>query len=72
MRYFYEYKEKNGSIVGGFNLEKINLFDDYIGLSCVHIIPTIYGNEKYYRSITLDIKEIEYLKIVPMLEKEND
>lgn len=72
MKYYYEYKEKNGCKVGGHNLENINLFDDYIRLSGVDIIPTTYDCEKHYWSITLDIKKIEYLKIEPMLEKEND
>ena len=72
MRYYYEYKYKNGCKVGGHNLENINLFDDYIRLSGVDIIPTIYDYETHYWSIPLDIKEIEYLTIRPMLEKEND
>lgn len=72
MKYYYEFKEKNGNKVGGSNLENINLFDDYIRLSGVDIIPTVYDYEKQYWSIPLYIKEIEYLTIRPMLEEEND
>ena len=71
MKYYYEYKEKNGCKVGGHNLEIIEFFDNYIRLSGVDIIHTIYDYEKHW-SIHLDMNEIEYLKIEPMLEKEND
>ena len=48
MKYFYEYKDKNGCIVGGHNLEKIEFFDNYIRLLGVDIIQTIYDfDEKY-------------------------
>lgn len=70
MRYFYEYKDKNGCKVRGHNLESINLFDDYIRLSGVDIIPTTYDYETHYWSILLDIKELEFLKIEPMLDKD--
>ena len=72
MKYYYEYKEKNGCLVGGHNLNDINLFDDYIRLSGADIIATTYDYETHHWSILLDIKEIEYLKITPMLEEEND
>lgn len=42
MRYYYEYKEKNGCMVGGSNLEKIEFFDNYIRLLGVDIVQTIY------------------------------
>ena len=72
MKYFYEYKYKNGCMVGGHNLEKIDFFDNFIKLYGVDFIPTIYGcEEKHWRTL-LDMKEIEYLKIEPILEKEND
>lgn len=72
MKYYYEYKEKNGCKVGGHNLEKIEFYDNYIKLLGVDIISTIYGcEEKHWRTL-LDMKEIEYLKIEPILEKEND
>lgn len=32
MRYYYEYKEKNGCKVGGHNLEEIKIIDGYIKL----------------------------------------
>ena len=70
MRYFYEYKYKNGGIVGGHNLEKIEFYDNYIKLSGVDIIPTNYDNEVSYWGTLLDMKEIEYLKIEPMQELE--
>lgn len=72
MKYYYEYKMKNGCKVDGHNLENINLFDDYIRLSGADIIPTTYDYEKRYWFILLDIKEIKYLSIKPMLEKDND
>lgn len=40
MKYFYEYKYKNGRKVCGHNLEKIEFFDNYIRLLGVDIIPT--------------------------------
>lgn len=71
MKYYYEYKYKNGCKVGGHNLEKIELFDNYIRLLGVDIVPT-YAYEESYWETFLDINGIEYLKIEPMLEKEND
>lgn len=72
MRYYYEYKEKNGCKVGGHNLEKIEFYDNYIKLSGVDVIPTNYDYEEQYWGTFLDMNEIEYLRIWPMLEKEND
>lgn len=72
MKYYYEYKEKKGCKVGGHNLKDIDFFDDYIRLSGVDTIPTSYGCEGKHWGILLESKEIEYLKIGPMLEKEND
>nr|DAT87876.1 MAG TPA: hypothetical protein [Caudoviricetes sp.] len=72
MKYFYEYKNKNGVIVGGHNLEHINLFEEYIRLSGTDIIPTNYDYEKQCWVILLEIKEIEYLKIRPMVDKGDD
>ena len=37
MRYFYEYKEKNGAMVGGHNLEEIQQYKDIIILKGVDI-----------------------------------
>lgn len=48
MRYYYEYKEKNGCIVGGHNLEKIEFFEHYIRLLGVDIIPTNYDYEEQH------------------------
>lgn len=72
MKYYYEYKEKNGCKVGGHNLERIDFYDNYINLFCVDLIQTnIDYNEKYFGTL-LNMNQIEYLKIKPMLEKEND
>nr|DAH23816.1 MAG TPA: hypothetical protein [Caudoviricetes sp.] len=70
MKYFYKYQEKNGDILGGHNLEKIEFIDYYIRLLGVDFIPTIYGCEEKHWTICLNMKEIEYLKIEPMIEKE--
>ena len=70
MKYYYEYKEKNGCKVGGHNLEKIEFFDNYIKLLGVDIIPTNYDYEEQYWGTLLDMNEIEYLKIEPMLENQ--
>lgn len=69
MKYYYEYKEKNGCKVGGHNLEKIEFYDEFIKLYGVDIIPTSDDFEKKYWGTLLDMKEIEYLKIEPMLEE---
>lgn len=72
MKYYYEYKDKNGCKVGGHNLETIEFFDNCIRLSGVDIIQTIYDYEEQHWRTILDMNEIEYLTIRPMLEKEND
>lgn len=73
MKYYYEYKYKKGNRrVGGHNLEKIEFFDNYIRLLGVDIVQTIYDYEISHWGTLLDMNEIEYLKIWPMLEKEND
>ena len=67
MRYFYEYKYKNGNrIVGGHNLETIEFYDNYIKLLGVDIIQTFYDYEEQQWGTLLDMNEIEYLKIEPM------
>lgn len=71
MKYYYEYKEKNGCKVGGHNLEDIEFYDNYIILSSLDDIPTIYGKKQHW-IITLIINQLDYLKIEPMVEKEND
>ena len=71
--YYYGFKYKNGNKVSGHNLEKIELLDNnYIRLSGVDIIQTINDYEKRSWVILLDMEEIEYLKIEPMIEEEND
>lgn len=72
MKYYYEYKYKNGNIVGGHDLEKIEIYDNYIKICGTDIILTNYGYKEQPWGILLDMNEIEYLKIEPMLEKEND
>ena len=72
MKYYYEYKYKNGCKVGGHNLKTIEFYDNYIKLSSVDDIPTNYDYEVSHWGTFLDMNEIEYLKIEPMLEKEND
>ena len=70
MRYYYEYKEKNGCKAGGRNLENIDIFDNYIRLLGVDIIPTYFDDEVSHWGTLLDMNEIEYLKIEPMIEEE--
>ncbi len=72
MKYYYEYKEKNGCKVCGHNLEKIDFYDDFIRLYGVDIIPTSYDYEEQHWGVLLKMKEIEYLKIEPMLEEEKN
>ena len=70
MKYYYEYKYKNyNRMVGGHNLEKIELYDNYIKLLGVDIIPTNYDYEEQHWGTLLDMNEIEYLKIEPMKEE---
>jgi hypothetical protein len=71
MRYYYEYKCKNGCKVSGHNLEKIDFLEDnYIKLSGVDVIQTNIDYEKLHWGTLLSMNEIDYLKIEPMLEKE--
>lgn len=70
MKYYYEYKEKNGCKVGGYNLETIDSFDNYIRLLGVDIIQTNHGYKVQYWRTLLDMNKIEYLKILPMEEVE--
>lgn len=68
MKYYYEYKYKNGCKVGGHNLENIIIRDNKIILKGVDIMPTYYDKEYHYWTTILDMNEIEYLKIEPMKE----
>lgn len=70
MRYVYEYKYKNGGIVGGHNLEEIKIKDNYILLKGIDIIPIYYDEEYKYWQQTIDMTKIEYLRIEPMEEVE--
>ena len=70
MRYYYEYKYKSGCKVGGHNLENIIIRDNKIILNGVDILLTNYGEDYRYWQQTLDMNEIEYLKINPMEEVE--
>jgi len=70
MKYFYEYKEKNGCKVGGHNLEKIEFYDNFIKLIGVNEISTSYDYEMSYWGTLLNMNDIEYLKIMPMQESE--
>ena len=73
MRYFYEYKYKKGNrVVGGHNLENIIIKDNKILLKGVDILPTYYDKEYHWWTQTIDMAEIEYLKIEPMRENEDD
>ena len=71
MKYFYEYKIKNGAKVGGHNLEKIIIKDDVIILEGVDILMDCDGEyDHHWKSIINNVK-IEYLKIEPMVEEED-
>lgn len=72
MKYFYEYKYINGGKVGGRNLENIITKDNEILLKGVDIIPTYYDEEYHYWTQIINTNEIEYLKIIPMKEEENE
>lgn len=69
MKYYYEYKEKNGCKVGGHNLEIIEFYDNYIKLLGTDVIQTNIGYKIQYWRTLLDMNKIEYLKIEPMVEK---
>lgn len=70
MKYFYEYKIKNGAKVGGHNLEKIIIKDDLIILEGVDILMDCDGEyDHHWKSIINNVK-IEYLKIEPMEEED--
>lgn len=67
MKYFYEYKYKNGNKVGGHNLEDIQVYEDIIILKGIDITPKD-DYEHHYWTQRLDMNEIEYFKIEPMRE----
>lgn len=70
MKYFYEYKAKNGATVGGHNLENILVKGRYIILNGVDIKSIPYDYDNSYWSTRLDMNTIEYLKIEPMEDEE--
>lgn len=73
MRYFYEYKYKNGNrMVGGHNLESIVIKGNVIVLKGADMIPTYYDDEYHYWGETIDMNEIEYLKIEPMKKESGE
>ena len=72
MKYFYEYKIKNGAKVGGHNLEDIVIFNDKIELVGIDIINTYDGEEYEHWRTLLNPKEIEYIKIEPMKEEKSN
>lgn len=55
MKYYYEYKEKNGCKVCGHNLETIEFYDNFIKLLGVDIIPTNYDYEEQHWGTILDM-----------------
>lgn len=62
MKYYYEYKEKNGAKVGGHNLLKIEFIDKYIKLIGIEFTGV-------YCITVLNKNSIEYLTIIPMEEE---
>ena len=52
------------------NLENIIIRDNKIILEGVDIFPTYYDEDYHYWTQTLNMNEIEYLKIEPMKEVE--
>lgn len=67
MRYFYEYKEKNGAKVGGHNLEKISFINNVIKLEG---FDYDFQYNRIYWSMLVDSPKLEYLKIQPMENEE--
>lgn len=62
MKYYYVYKYKNGALVGGHSLEKLEFYDNFIKLTGFDNV----GDEKKYWGTILDMNKIEYLKITSM------
>lgn len=71
MKYYYEYKIKNGAKVGGHNLEKITIIDDVITLEGFDTLMDCDGEYDSYWRTLLKHREIEYIKIKPMEEDVN-
>lgn len=66
MKYFYEYKEKNGAIVGGHDLESISLKGNLIVLQGEESKTCLCQEVSPYWSTILNADDIEYLTIRPM------
>lgn len=69
MKYYYEYKEKNGTKVGGHNLEDITIKNNAIILEGTNYLEKNYESYDMPWQDILNPKEIEYLKIEPMEEE---
>ena len=69
MKYYYEYKYKSGSTVGGHNLEKISMKENFIILEGVDTLMDCDGEYDNYWHTKINADKIEYLKIEPMEEE---
>ena len=69
MKYYYEYKLKNGAKVGGHNLEKITFNEEILILSGFDTIHNFYQVVRRPWRFFLKSSELEYLKIEPMEEE---
>lgn len=70
MKYYYEYKLKNGAKVGGHNLENICFEDNTIILEGTNNMEVNHQKRSLHWQDILNSKEIEYLKIEPMEEEQ--
>ena len=68
MKYHYEYKEKNGRKIIGRDLEVIEFYDNNIRLFGIVTINQLLDKRPWQK--ILNMEEIDYLKICPMIEKE--
>lgn len=70
MRFYYEYRDKNGLCSAGHNLTAIKILDYLIELSGIDIIDATRGLYTQPWSILLDMRNIDFLRIIPMEEEE--
>lgn len=68
MKYFYEYRYKNGCYVAGHNLVNMQMYSDIIVLTCKDLI----NDDCKITPIRLRMDEINYLKITPMEENKDE
>lgn len=68
----YGISPRSGWLDMKYKKEIIEFYDNFVKLLGTDIIPTNYDYETHYWRQLLNMNEIEYLKIEPMLEKEND